>query len=75
MTPIMLTAEGLKILLQESPHSDNAFRHFLDLTKPLLIKSRVIEDLGRNSGTVHWRVGIKWPDEDFDLRIHTFLLL
>lgn len=67
MTPIMLAAESLKIFLQESPHSDDAFRHLLDFTKPLLIQSRAIEDLGRDSGTVHWRVGIKWPDKDFDL--------
>jgi len=75
MTPIMLATEGLEILLQESPHSDDTFRHFLDFTEPLLIQNRAIEDLGGDSGTVHWRIGIKWSDEDFDLRIHAFLLL
>lgn len=75
MTPVMLAAERLEIFLQEGPHSDNTFRHFFDFTKPLLIQGRAMEDLGGDSGTMHWGIGIKWPDKDFNLRVHTFLFL
>jgi len=74
MIPVMLAAESLEIFLQERPHSDDTIRHILNFAEPLLIQSRAIEDLGGDPGTVNWRVGIKWPDKDFDLRIHTFLL-
>lgn len=56
MAPVMLAAETLEVFFQQSPHSDNAIRHLLDFTEPLLIQSRVVENLGRDPGPVYRRV-------------------
>ena len=71
VAPIMLAAYFLEILLQKCSHRDNAIRHTLDLPKPLLVESLVIEDLASYTSAMDWWVGIKWPDENLELRIDT----
>lgn len=40
----------------------------------MLVKTWVVEDFCGNSGTMDGRIRVKWPDKDFDLRIHSLLL-
>jgi hypothetical protein len=40
----------------------------------LLVQGGVVEDLGCDTGTVDWRVGVERSDEDLDLRVDTLLL-
>ena len=75
VAPVVLTAELLKVLLEESTHGDDAVGHALDLTKPLLVEGGVVQDLRGNAGTVNGRVGVQWADKDLDLRVDAFLLL
>ena len=75
MAPIMLASELLEVLLEERAHLDDAVGHTLDLTKPLLVKSRVVQDGGCDAGTVNGRVGVKWAHKDLNLRVHALLLL
>ena len=58
MTPIMLTAECLKIFFEQSPHPNNALRHPLDFAKPLLVQFGVVQDLGGDTSTMNWRIGV-----------------
>ena len=75
MTPIVLAAQILKIFLEESPHPDDTVSHLLYFPEPLSIQSWVVEDLGCNAGTVYGRIRVQRPNENFDLGIHTLLLL
>jgi len=38
VAPVVLAAELLEVLLQQSTHGDDAVGHALDLTKPLLVQ-------------------------------------
>ena len=58
MTPVMLATESFEVFLQQGPHPNDAISHFLDFAKPLFVQGRVIEDLGGDSSTVHWRVRV-----------------
>jgi hypothetical protein len=58
MAPVVLATKLFKILLQEGTHADDAIRHALDLAEPLLIQSRIVENLRSNAGAVNWRVGV-----------------
>ena len=60
MAPIMLAAQVLEVHLQKGTHADNAIRHSLDFSEPLLVKARVVQDLGSDPSTVNWRVGVQW---------------
>lgn len=71
----MLAAQLLEVALQQGPHGDDAVGHALDLSKPLLVELRVVEDLGCDPGAVDGRVRVHGPGEDFDLRFHPLLLL
>lgn len=71
----MLAAELLEVGAEERAHLDDAASHALDLTEPLLVKSRVVHDGGGDAGTVNGRVGVEGTDENLDLRIDTLLLL
>ena len=74
MAPVMFGSEALKLLLQQGAHADNAIRHALDFTQPLLVQGRVVEDLGCDTGTVDRRVGVERSDKNLDLRINALLL-
>lgn len=73
--PVVLGAELLKVLLEEGTHGDDAVSHLLDLTEPLLVESRAVEDLGGDAGTVDGRVGVQRSDDDLELRVDTLLLV
>lgn len=73
--PVVLAAQLLQVLLQQGTHLDDAVSHALDLTQPLLVQLRVVQDGGRDAGTVDGRVGVERTDEDLDLRVHALLLL
>lgn len=73
--PVVLGAELLKVVLEESTHLDDAVSHALDLTKPLLVQLGVVENLGGDAGTVHGGVGVERADDDLDLRVDALLLL
>lgn len=73
--PVVLAAELLEVGAEERAHLDDAASHALDLTEPLLVKSRVVHDGGGDAGTVNGRVGVEGTNEDLDLRIDTLLLL
>lgn len=73
--PVVLAAELLEVGAEERAHLDDAASHALDLTEPLLVKSRVVHDGGGDAGTVNGGVGVEGTNEDLDLRIDTLLLL
>ena len=75
VAPVVLAAELLEVLLEESTHGDDAVSHLLDLTEPLLVESRAVEDLGGDAGTVNGRVGVQRSDDDLELRVDTLLLV
>lgn len=75
MAPVMLASEFLEVGLQEGAHLDDTIGHALDLTEPLLVESRVVEDGGCDACTVDGRVGVKRAHKDLDLGVHTLLLL
>ena len=75
MRPVVLAAESLEVLLQESTHLDDAVGHALDLTEPLLVQGGVVHDSGGDTGTVNGRVGVEGTDENLDLRLDALLLL
>ena len=58
VAPVLLATELLQVLLQQSAHGDNAISHVLDLTEPLLVQCRVVQDLGSNTRTVNRGVGV-----------------
>lgn len=74
MIPIVFAAQILEILLEKSSHLNDAVSHALDLTKPLLVESSIVEDFRSNAGTMDGRVGVQRSDQDLDLRVHTLLL-
>ena len=75
MAPVTLAAELLQVLLEESTHGDDAISHTLNLTQPLLVQSRIVENLRSDAGTMNGRVGIKRSYENLDLRVDALLLL
>ena len=75
VAPIVLAAQLLEVLLQQSAHGDDAIGHILDLAQPLLVQSRVVQDFGSDARTVNRRVGVERSYEDLDLRVDTLLLL
>lgn len=52
----MLAAQPLEVLLEESTHLNDAAGHSLDLTEPLLVECRVVQDGRCNAGTVNWGI-------------------
>lgn len=74
MTPVVLAAQLLEILFEESAHGDDTIGHVLDLAQPLLVQGRVVKNLGCNASTVNRWVGVKRSHEDLDLRINALLL-
>ena len=75
MGPVVLAAELLQVLAEESAHLDDAVGHALDLTEPLLVQGGVVHDGGGDAGTVDGRVGVEGTDENLDLRLDALLLL
>ena len=75
MAPVVLAAELLEVLLEESAHGDDAVGHALDLTEPLLVEGRIVQDLRSDAGTVNGRVGVQRADKDLDLGVDALLLL
>ena len=75
VAPVVLAAELLEVLLEESAHGDDAVGHALDLTEPLLVEGRIVQDLRSDAGTVNGRVGVQWADQDLDLGVDALLLL
>lgn len=74
VVPILLAAELLKVVLEERAHLDDTVGHALDLAEPLLVELWVVQDLGRDAGTVDWWVGVEWADDDLDLGVDALLL-
>lgn len=74
MAPIMLTAQLLEVLFQESSHTDDPVSHTLDFSQPLLFEIRVVQDLRGNPGAVHRWIGVQWPHQNLDLRINALFL-
>src|SRR5690242_5679223 len=75
VAPVVLAAELLEVLLEGSTHGDDAVSHALDLTEPLLVEGRVVQNLRGNAGAVNGRVGVQGSDKDLDLGVDTLLLL
>ncbi len=75
VAPVVLAAKLLEVLLEESTHGDDAVGHALDLTEPLLVERRVVQDLRGNAGAMDRRVRVQWADKDLDLRVDALLLL
>ena len=71
----MLATKLFQVLFQQCSHGDDAVCHALYFSKPLLVQGRIVENLGRDAGSVDWRVGVERSDEDFDLGVDTLLLL
>lgn len=75
VAPVVLAAELLEVLLEESTHGDDTVGHTLDLTQPLLVEFGVVENGGSDTGTVNGRVGVEGTDEDLDLGVDALLLV
>lgn len=75
VTPVVLAAELLKVLLEESTHADDSVGHALDLAKPLLVQGGVVEDLRGDTGSMDWRVGVERAHKNLDLGVDTLLLI
>jgi len=75
VTPVVLAAEILEVLLQQSSHADDPIGHALDLSEPLLIEVRVVQDLRCYPSPVYRRIGVEWSDKNLDLRVDSFLLV
>jgi hypothetical protein len=73
--PVVLAAQFLEVLLQQSAHFDDAVGHALDLAQPLLVEFSVVQDGGGNASAVDGRVRVQRPHEDLDLGLHALLLL
>lgn len=73
--PVVLTAELLEVLAQESAHLDDTVSHALDLAEPLLVQRGIVHDCRGDAGTVDGWVGVERTDQDLDLRLDTLLLL
>lgn len=69
VAPVVLAAKLLEVVLEQGAHLDDAVGHALDLTQPLLVERRVVEDGAGDAGAVHRRVGVERTDEDLDLRV------
>lgn len=69
VAPVVLAAELLEVVLEQGAHLDDAVGHALDLTQPLLVERRVVEDGAGNAGAVHGRVGVKRAHEDLHLGV------
>jgi len=75
MAPVILRSKILEILLQKCSHCDDTVSHSLDLTKPLLVQGRIVEDLRSNAGAMDRRIGIERSDKNLDLGVDALLLL
>ena len=75
VAPVVLAAELLEVLLQESAHGDDAIGHALDLAEPLVVQLGGVEDLGGDARAVDRRVGVQRADQDLDLAVDALLLL
>jgi hypothetical protein len=73
--PVVLAAQVLKVLLQESAHLNDAVSHALDLTQPLLVQLGVVHDRGSDTGTVNRRARVQRAHKDLDLGLDALLLL
>lgn len=73
--PVLLGAELLELSAEELAHGDDAVGHLLDLTLPLVVQRRVVEDLGGEAGAVDGGVGVHRADEDLELGIDALDLL
>lgn len=72
--PVVLGAELLEVLLEESAHGDDAVGHALELGEPLLAQLGVGENGGGDAGAVDGRVGVDGADDDLELGVDTLLL-
>jgi len=75
VAPVMLAAQFLEVLVEERAHRDDAVRHALDLTEPLLMERIIRQDVGSDTSSVHGGVGVQRTDEDLDLGVDALLLL
>lgn len=75
VAPVVLAAQLLEVVLEQGAHLDDAVGHALDLTEPLLVEGRIVQDLRSDAGTVNGRVGVQWADQDLDLGVDALLLL
>ena len=73
--PVVLGAKLLEVVTESRAHGNNAISHLLNLALPLLVKSRVVEDLGSDASTVNRGVGVHGADDDLELRLETASLL
>lgn len=73
--PVVLGAELLEVLFEESAHGDDAVGHVLDLDQPLVVELGGVEDLGSDASAVNGGVGVQRADEDLDLRVDALLLI
>jgi len=75
VTPVVLAAELLEVLLEQGTHGDNAVSHILDLTEPLLVQCRIVQDFRGNARAMDRGIGVKRSDENLDLGVYALLLL
>jgi hypothetical protein len=58
VAPVMLAAQLLQMLPEKSAHADDSVGHPLDLPKPLLVQSSVVENGGGNASAMDRGVGV-----------------
>ena len=75
VAPVVLAAQVLNVLAEKGAHLNDSIGHALDLTKPLLLQRRVVEDGRGDPGTMDGRVGVQRANDDFDLRVNAGLFL
>lgn len=73
MRPVMLATQSLKVLLEKTAHLNDTVSHTLDFAQPLFLELRVVQDGGRDTGTMDRGVGVKGANDDLDLRVDALL--
>merc|ERR1719400_172541 len=68
--PVVRAALLGKSFPQGCPHTDDPVCHCLYVLHPLLPQGRVGHHLSSDPCAVAGRVGVQWPDNDLDLRLH-----
>jgi hypothetical protein len=69
----VLAAEFLKVLFEQSTHSDDSISHTLDFAQPLLVQLGVVQDLCGDASTVDGRIRVERSNKNLDLRVNTLL--
>ena len=67
VSPLSGSVLGDQIVVEPLTHADDAVSHVLDLTLPLLVQLRLVQDSGSNTCAMYGWVGVHGSDDDLEL--------